>query len=554
MEPKFILDRDKLSDDEINKGKDFDALLKKFKAESIEKAKSDTRLKTLKRLRYSAIIAGALVVCTVCYFQIKKSNNQIADNSSQVKNKEIISDKNSTSALKPVGKNTLAYKTYKVNSQKGGVLEHPGNSKIKIPKNAFVNKSGESIKGEVEIHYREMRDVADVLASGVPMRYDSAGQSYDLESRGMMDIKGFHKGEPVFIQNGKNLEVEMIAKQKVGTFCNYYLDTVNKNWVYLNPTPEIVVQKIVETKPNSENLKAEIERREKELKESIAVNKSSIVVPEKPRKANPQRKRFVLEVDYKEFPELSAYKNASFEIGEENKNYTSEMSKIEWMDAKISEGPQKGKNYLLTLTYGKRVEKMVVYPVLEGKDLEAANKEYQALFATYQNNLKEKEIEEEKLRKEKEDQLAELKQAYLEGRKSRVSEPDAAATEVAQFFYVNQFGIYNSDCARKKPNQAMVFAELRLGEKLLSPNRIFLFEQGKDQVYTYYQAELQEFKYNPRLKNILIVPIQDKIYLCEADDFNKAKAEDNKKIFQFTEFTAASGGLDELRKKLGLDS
>jgi len=79
-------------------------------------------------------------------------------------------------------------------------------------------------------------------------------------------------------------------------------------------------------------------------------------------------------VDYKEFPELSAFKNALFEIGTENGNYDKQLSTITWSSADISEGPQKGKNYILTLKQKQRVEKLIVYPVLTGADFETASK------------------------------------------------------------------------------------------------------------------------------------------------------------------------------------
>jgi hypothetical protein len=556
MEPKFILDRDKLSDAEIEKGKDFDALLKKFKAESIEKAKHDQRLKSLKRLRYSAIIAGVVVVCTVSYFQITKKSdeNKIA----QKTNTQSIKELGVKKFVEPVTRKPLAYSRYKVNSQSGAVIEHPGNSKIKIPVNAFVNKAGERIKGEVEIHYREMRDVADVLASGVPMQYDSAGYTYDFESRGMMDIKGYQNGEPVFIQIGKQLEVEMIAAKKEGSFCNYYLDTLKKSWIYIGSTPEMKIQELAEVKPSEKNrnvLKEKIEKAERELKQELVQNKNSIPVPEKPRKANPARKRFTLDVDYKEFPELIAYKNASFEIGEENKNYTAEMSKIEWMDAKISEGPMKGKNYLLTLVYGKREEKLIVYPVLEGKELDAANKEYELRFANYQKELKSREEADVRRRQLREAEIAALKKAYSEGKTGNSSLPvNNADHTIAQFFYVNNFGVYNSDCKRRKPHEAMVNAEFKLGEKKLIPERVFLVELGPNRIFTFNREEWQEFKYNPKMKNVLIVPVNDKVYICNSNDFSQAKTNEKRKVFQFTECTAEVATTEELRKILELES
>jgi len=81
MEPKFNLNRPKVSDDEINKHKDFDKLVKQFKQQSIQKAKSDSNFLKNKKATYATVIAGLAVICTVNYFTVfkktkKKKNTQ----------------------------------------------------------------------------------------------------------------------------------------------------------------------------------------------------------------------------------------------------------------------------------------------------------------------------------------------------------------------------------------------------------------------------------------------------------------------------------------------
>ena len=67
MQPKFNIDRPKVSDEEINKNKDFDKLVKQFKEQSINKAKSDNSWWKNNYVRYAAVIAGATVIVTVTY-------------------------------------------------------------------------------------------------------------------------------------------------------------------------------------------------------------------------------------------------------------------------------------------------------------------------------------------------------------------------------------------------------------------------------------------------------------------------------------------------------
>src|SRR5690606_20180061 len=96
-------------------------------------------------------------------------------------------------------------------------------------------------------------------------------------------------------------------------------------------------------------------------------------------------------------PELQAFKNVIFEVGNENKNYSNELHEITWSNVKMSEGTQKGKNYLLTLTYRNRVEKLIVYPVLSGADFDKAQKVHEEKLANYQSLLEKRKAEEQRL-------------------------------------------------------------------------------------------------------------------------------------------------------------
>ena len=181
MGTKFNLDREPVTDEEINSRKDFGELVNKFKKQSIEKARSDVNFLKNKKVTYSAIIAGVAVVCTVTYFAVFKkeppketandkkntSQNQQTNSPDKKQNKAFIAP--------PISKLNVPYTSYKVKAEQGATIKHKSNSKIIIPKKAFVDKQGQDIVGEVEIKYREFHNQADIIASGIPMNYDSAG-------------------------------------------------------------------------------------------------------------------------------------------------------------------------------------------------------------------------------------------------------------------------------------------------------------------------------------------------------------------------------------------
>ncbi|MBK6521644.1 MAG: hypothetical protein IPG08_04560 [Sphingobacteriaceae bacterium] len=400
MQPKFNIDRPKVSDDEINKHKDFDNLVKQFKEQSITKARSDKSWWKNNYIKYAAVIAGVTVICTVTYTALfNKSTKEIASNdkTTTLKDQNTKNTKSTKFINEPFEKIKVNNTSYKVDNSKGAEIKHPTGSKIKIPKSSFVNKAGEEIKGEVEILYREIHDQAEIIASGIPMRYDSAGKEFTFESAGMFEITGSQNGEPVFIKHDKPLTVEFNSTQTEDRFNQYLLDTVAKNWTYIKRDNPVLSPQ--QQPPNPAEAKQELKKLEQKYLPAIAaipkrIDSVKVVYtkkieklekPSQPIKPNKSagRPQFELDVDYKEFPELSAFKNAVFEIGSESTNYKPEMKDITWSSAEIEEGPTKGKNYILVLKLKQRIEKLVVYPVLSGTDFADASKKYEEKFEKY---------------------------------------------------------------------------------------------------------------------------------------------------------------------------
>lgn len=87
MEPKFNIDRPKISDEEINKHKDFERLLKQFKEQSLQKAKHDKSWWKSKKVRYATSIAGVTVVCTVTLAIFNKQKQKTTNDTIVTQNK-----------------------------------------------------------------------------------------------------------------------------------------------------------------------------------------------------------------------------------------------------------------------------------------------------------------------------------------------------------------------------------------------------------------------------------------------------------------------------------
>ena len=422
MEPKFNLNRPPISDEEINSNKDFGELIKKFKQESIQKARTDQSFLKNKKATYSAIIAGVAIICIVTYFSVfnnsKNKNTTLDKTTTSLNSNHNVHSSNKSNAFvnPPIKKISVPYTSYKVNATNGGEINHPSKTKITIPKNAFVNHKGENIIGDVEIQYREFHHQADIIASGIPMQYDSASVTSTFESAGMFDIKGFQNNEQVFINPKKQITVEFTSSNNETKFNQYILDTIAKKWNFIKRdvigTTETIETK--KTKDNNEYLEnvnttllkkqlAEIPPKIEKEKTNTTTKINALTKPSqpiKPTKATSGRPQFELDVDYKEFPELTAFKNAVFEVGTENKNYNPKTADVVWSSAQISEGPQKGKNYLLTLKLKQQVEQLIVYPALTGSNYDNALVSYDKKFSEYKTLLAKREADEQKLKAE----------------------------------------------------------------------------------------------------------------------------------------------------------
>ena len=290
--------------------------------------------------------------------------------------------------------------------------------------------------------------------------------------------------------------------------------------------------------------------------------------PIKPVKSTEGRPKFELDVNYKEFPELEAFKNAVFEVGAENKNYTSKLSEITWSSAEISEGPQKGKNYLLTLKLRERIEKLVVYPALTGTNYDKAISSYEKKFGEYKNLVTKREADEKKLKEEFEAKqqayIAEqkkLNEALVRERLKLRQEQDKQYAEqfstmskqerIMRTFRVNNFACYNSDCPSSMPEGASLNPTyvINKGASFITATNTFLICHTKNLVYNFNGHETMT--YNPQENYSLCVLANGKMYTCSKEMFASIIKEKQQK-FPLLELPADVNDAVDFKKALGI--
>ena len=533
---KVNLNRSKITSEEIASRRDFDTVLNSYSKVS------KPFYKTAGFAAGTAIAAVVMLLGAWWYSTTGNESHSLRETAEVASTQDFTyqpkdNDRQyrSTSFVNPpLGeKMNVQFASYKVKAGKGGEFTHSTGSKLKVPKDAFVDNNGNIVKGEVELRYREFKDPIEVFVSGIPMTYDSAGIQYHFQSAGMMEILAFRDGEQLKVNPGKKIEIEMTS-QFDGDFNFYELDTNARNWVYRGKdkvkkdarkgseqntdalAQQFTNDRDMQTSPvaiEAEKVSSEI----KEIKKDIA--KIEKTKPQEPKKANSDRAKFNIEVDPNDFPELALYKGMVFEVGDESKkDFKKEMYNVEWDDAQLAEGSKKGVNYKLTLTRGKEQHTLIVYPVLAGKNYEAALTEYNEKFKKYQTTLDKRKADEKqkeaeyaamvkKLEEERQERqrLWEAQQAAMKKQADEMALQAGKSQQIYRVMQISNFGTYNCDNPKMLPKGNIVKASFKDKQGSdLELHTVMLVEKKRNTYFTYYDGTYSSFAYNPKEENMLL--------------------------------------------------
>lgn len=141
-------------------------------------------------------------------------------------------ESSTTSSIKPIPGLEVPVRTFEVSSSEKSTIELPNGGSIEIPANAFVDQQGKPITGKVEIEWQEYHSLTDILFSGIPMAYDSAGIQGALQSGGMFTIHGTQNNVPIEVAKNKTLEVNLASNHPQKQFNFYRLDEKEGEWTY----------------------------------------------------------------------------------------------------------------------------------------------------------------------------------------------------------------------------------------------------------------------------------------------------------------------------------
>jgi hypothetical protein len=349
MDKNVRIGKKELSDQDIVKHKDFGSLLNSYAMISTPFYKT-TWFKTT-----ATVAAIAAVLCLLYFSVFQKPGNQ---NDPVTKNNNNLYADNLQKGIEvPLAGVTIQPQIFSLDASKGGVLIHKTGSSIRVPKNAFIDKKGKPVTGNVEIRYREFHNPVDFFVSGIPMRYDSAGQIYQMESAGMFELLAYQENVPVYLEKDKKIEVEMTT-YFAGNYNTYFFDSMKNEWVNkgkdelvadVNYTPPVVVVPVVPT--------------------------DTILLPVIPRKASKSKILLNVTVDVSQFPELAAYKGIKYELNESYAKFDEYSRNTRWSAAVLKNSEIPG-NYYITLSLKDTSITYMVYPVFPGSYYDLAMKVY----------------------------------------------------------------------------------------------------------------------------------------------------------------------------------
>lgn len=551
---KVNLNRTPLSPEEINAAMDFDGLLNPQAGVTMKGSK----IKYLKKGMY--LISTAVVLIGGYYvWNLYNSTepNSIEQASIVVPDQEEFNEPEAL--LKEVINPPLKgyekdYNLATVNAQNGGIVRL-GSSDVIVPTNAFVDKDGNLISGDVELRYKEYKDVLDIFLSGIPMEYDSAGVSYTFESNGMFELNGFQNNEAVAIAPNKSLEVKMdIEEQKPG-FSEYYLNEDTGNWEFLNGQRYEVDQKLVnltediasneEESNDAEEIPGKIDSPETDALEAkiqnTASQKKQLNQPMKPREADPALPQIQLEVNFEDFPELKAFKNTLFQVAEEDvKDFNMAWGEETWTDMSINKSSKPG-YYRMVFSKPGRREMVKAAPVLAEKDMDNAMEVYDELYSQYQNSLDSLEVEKKRMERELKEAREKIKQEQKEFREKIERENEQrkkanyTTNNITALFTVNRFGVFNCDTPRNLPKGKTVLANYETENGDPIHQTIKLIEEGNRAIYHFYSG-YKQLKFNPNQKNLLISVTDDnKIAVVKPEEFKEIEKKSGKCVIKMKE-------------------
>ena len=397
-----------------------------------------------------------------------------ASNTDQIK--QPAQQASTVSVIEPMEGLEIKPREFKISAEQPGTIDLPNGGRISFPDNAFVDASGKPVSGTVTIEWQEFHSLADIMVSGIPMRYDSAGVSNQFVSGGMFTIDGNQNGHPIEMAKGKEAKVELATYDEQRQYNFYALNEQTGDWSY---------KKTALSTPNPNIKTAEVNANEKGKQQ---------------KEGAPIFLNVVASTD--SIPALAG------------------KDIIGW-NVSSSQVPQKLKNTIAHSRWEARINKQTA----NGYELQLSNKgttlKLNAQPVTMDDAMANTANVEKQTAKKWENILAFQQQ-----------EKEAQMVRTAS---IPGFGTYNWDIIHQRESPVTFQLALKLPDgKRADEAQIFHVCPDEKSIVHYTKSSFSEFSFDPKKGNCIVAVMPDKsIYTVSDKQFDAARKEGSQREFTF---------------------
>ncbi len=377
----------------------------------------------------------------------------------------------------PIEGEDVPFQTFVVNPNKNEEIILPSGTKIEISKESLLPENKHQ---NVEIEVREFPDKVSAFLAGIPMDYQKEAA---FISAGMIEIRGKQNDRVVEINADQPIEIDMKLTKNPAGFDFWCLNESTKDWTEYPVKYELNHQK-EEPKLSLNNptaIKKQITNIDNQLV-NLDESKTEVQKPsvESFKIPNESHQKFDLDFNKKMYPELAKFENLVFEILPTS-GYDKNFTKKTWSDVKLEKNKEV---YEMIFTATSEKLRLPVRPVLQGKELTEAKKEFDVAIASFNETVAEIEKNKSVLQEQKE-----VYQKALMGDLSALNDKlvNNATENGTANFQVNQWGVYNCDKPSKYPS-AMKNEPFFVWENSSTSadfSQIFVFNLDKDLRFNY---------------------------------------------------------------------
>lgn len=142
-------------------------------------------------------------------------------------------NKTSSVIAPPLAGNFANSSIFTIDPTKENTLSTPNGSHFTIPANALVDAAGNLITEQVTVEFDQYHSAVDVLTSGIPMQYDTLGESYTFKTAGMFTLEAKVADHPVYVKEGETIDMNLASdKNEEEPFNFYALNESTGDWTY----------------------------------------------------------------------------------------------------------------------------------------------------------------------------------------------------------------------------------------------------------------------------------------------------------------------------------